>query len=319
MQPAVDVIVVNFNAGEALLRCIRSVFAQDVPVGLTVVDNASTDGSAERAAAEFGGRAGFSLLRSPDNPGFATAVNRAVPLPEVPLPSHPGPPAETSAPATANYLLILNPDCELAPGALATLCRALEADPAAGLAGPLVTDAAGRAQRGTLRRFPDPWKSFLTFSGLWRLGSRWPRFRGVEVDGALPDEVTPAEAVSGACMLVRRSAFLAAGCMDARYGLHCEDLDLMYRLRQGGLHCLYVPQARAVHQQGLSSRSRPWWVHWQKHRGMQRFFVKFQARRYGGPLGGPLRWAVIAGIWTRFALSLPPILLRNLLRNLLRR
>ena len=135
------------------------------------------------------------------------------------------------------------------------------------------------------------------------------------MDGALPDEVTPAEAVSGACMLVRRSAFLAAGCMDPRYGLHCEDLDLMYRLRQGGWHCLYVPQARAVHQQGLSSRSRPWWVHWQKHRGMQRFFVKFQARSHPWPL----RWAVIAGIWTRFALSLPPILLRNLLRTLLRR
>ena len=88
MQPAVDVIVVNFNAGEALLRCIRSVLAQDVPVGLTVVDNASTDGSAERAAAEFGRRPGFSLLRSPDNPGFATAVNRAVPLPPLPQPEH---------------------------------------------------------------------------------------------------------------------------------------------------------------------------------------------------------------------------------------
>ncbi|RPH96511.1 MAG: glycosyltransferase family 2 protein [Lysobacterales bacterium] len=317
MPPAVDVIVVNFNAGEALLRCIRSVLEQDLPVSLTLVDNASTDGSAERAAAEFGGRPGFSLLRSPDNPGFATAINRAVALS-----LHPSPAGDTSPPAprpAADYLLILNPDCELAPGALAALCRALAADPAAGLAGPLVTDAAGRARRGTLRRFPDPWKSFLTFSGLWRLGRRWPRFRGVEVDGALPDAVTAAEAVSGACMLLRRSAFLAAGCMDARYGLHCEDLDLMYRLRQGGLHCLYVPQARAVHHQGLSSRSRPLWVHWQKHRGMQRFFQKFQARRYtgllGGPLGGMARWAVIAGIWARFALTLPPILLRNLLRR----
>jgi GT2 family glycosyltransferase len=85
----------------------------------------------------------------------------------------------------------------------------------------------------------------------------------------------------------------------------------MYRLRQGGLHCLYVPQARAVHHQGLSSRSRPLWVHWQKHRGMQRFFQKFQARLYAWPLC----WVVIAGIWARFALTLPPILLRNLLRH----
>ena len=310
MQPAVDVIVVNFNAGEALLRCIRSVLEQDLPVSLTLVDNASTDGSADRASAEFGGRPGFTMLRSPDNPGFATAINRAVSVPAnrpVSTPICPDLTAQATPWPPADYLLLLNPDCELAPGALSILCRALEADSAAGVAGPLVTNAAGRAQRGTLRRFPDPWKSFVTFSGLWRLGARWPRFRGVEVEGALPDVVTPAEAVSGACMLVRRSAFLAAGGMDPRYGLHCEDLDLMYRLRQGGLHCLYVPQARAVHQQGLSSRSRPWWVHWQKHRGMQRFFVKFQARRYPWAL----RWAVIAGIWTRFALSLPLVLLRR--------
>jgi GT2 family glycosyltransferase len=300
MPPAVDVIVVNFNAGDALLRCIRSVLEQDLPVRLTLVDNASTDGSADRAAAEFGGRPGFSLLRSPDNPGFATAVNRAIDLP-------PCSPAEASAQPAADYLLVLNPDCELAPGSLSILRDALAADVAAGVAGPLVTDAAGQAQRGTLRRFPDPWKSFVTFSGLWRLGARWPRFRGVEVAGALPDVTTPAEAVSGACMLVRRSAFLAAGCMDARYGLHCEDLDLMYRLRQGGLHCLYVPQARVVHQQGLSSRSRPLWVHWQRHRGMQRFFRKFQARHYPWLLG----WAVIGGIWARFVLTLPLILLRR--------
>jgi GT2 family glycosyltransferase len=282
----VDVIVVNFNAGEALLRCIRSVLAQDPPrdlpqglpqdrgVTLTVVDTPPRP--ARTARRRSGGRQA-ALLR-PDNPGFTTASTGRF-LPRAGLPEEASPPA-------ADYLLLLNPDCELAPGSLSLLCRALEADPAAGVAGALVTDAAGQAQRGTLRRFPDPWKSFVTFSGLWRLGAHWPRFRGVEVEGALPDVVTPAEAVSGACMLVRRSAFLAAGCMDERYGLHCEDLDLMYRLRQGGLHCLYVPQARAVHQQGLSSRSRPLWVHWQKHRGMQRFFRKFQARRYGGPLGG---------------------------------
>lgn len=304
MAGAVDVIVVNFNAGEALLRCIRSVLAQEQspepswhpPLGLTVVDNASSDGSAERAAGEFGGRPGFRLLRSRDNPGFATAVNRGLPQ---------------SPAAAADYLLILNPDCELAPGALAALCRALDEDPAAGLAGPLVTDAGGRIQRGTLRRFPDPWKSFVTFSGLWRFGSRWPRFRGVEMSGSPPAKVSPAEAVSGACMLVRRSAFLDVGCMDAGYGLHCEDLDLMYRLRQGGWHCLFVPQARAVHLQGLSSSGRPLWVHWQKHRGMERFFRKFQARRHPWPL----RWGVLAGIWVRYVLTLPPVLLRGLLRS----
>jgi hypothetical protein len=304
MAPRIDAIVVNYNAGEALLRCMRSLLDQQLPAGvalsLTVVDNASTDGSADRAERAFGGWPGFTLLRSPDNPGFATAVNRALPARDT-----------TQQPAAdTDCLLILNPDCELAPGALAALFHALQDDPAAGLAGPLVTDAAGRPQRGTLRRFPDPWNSFVSFSGLWRLGGRWPRFRGVEMSAALPAVTTPAEAVSGACMLLRTSAFLESGCMDERYGLHCEDLDLMYRFRQGGWHCLYVPQARVVHLQGLSSSSRPLWVHWQKHRGMQRFFQKFQARRYPWPL----RWGVLAGIWLRYAVTLPRVALRRLLR-----
>ena len=305
MAPAIDVIVVNYNAGEALLRCIRSVLDQPLPAGvslsLTVVDNASTDGSADRAERAFGGRPDFMLLRSPDNPGFATAVNRALQTR-----------GRMQQPAAeADCLLILNPDCELTPGALAALFHALQDDPAAGLAGPLVTDLDGRPQRGTLRHFPDPWNSFVTFSGLWRLGGRWPRFRGVEMSAPLPSATTPVEAVSGACMLLRTGAFVASGCMDERYGLHCEDLDLMYRLEQGGWHCLFVPQARVMHLQGVSSSGRPLWVHWQKHRGMQRFFQKFQARRYPRPL----RWGVLAGIWLRYAATLPAAAVRGLLRR----
>jgi hypothetical protein len=145
---------------------------------------------------------------------------------------------------------------------------------------------------GTLRRFPDPWNSLLTFSGLWRLGRWIPAFKGIEMSEQLPAGTAQAEAVSGACMMLSQSVFLEMGCMDGAYGLHCEDLDLMYRLRQRGLHCLIVPSALVFHQQGISSSSRPLWVHWQKHRGMQRFFLKFQADK----TGFPMRWLVIAGI-----------------------
>jgi len=295
-QPRVRAIVVNFNAGEALLRCVRSALEQGPGVAVTVIDNASSDGSADDAEKLFGQDHRFTLLRNADNPGFATAVNQAF---------------RQGAAAAVDYLLILNPDCELQPGALEALRLALDADPHASLAGPRVTDRAGQPQRATLRRFPDPWSSLVTLSGLWRLEARWPLFRGVEWPGPLPEVVTPAEAVSGACMLVRAAAFRDAGGMDEDYGLHGEDLDLMYRLRQRGGHCLYVPQARVVHLQGLSSRSRPLWVHWQKHRGMQRFFLKFQASRYAMPWRWLVSLLVLAGIWLRFALLLPVILLRR--------
>ena len=118
---------------------------------------------------------------------------------------------------------------------------------------------------------------------------------------------TVAEVVSGACMLLRQSEFIDMGCMDEAYGLHCEDLDLMYRMRQRGFHCLFVPAARVFHQQGISSSSRPVWVHWQKHLGMQHFFLKFQAGKYVFPL----RWLVVFGIWLRFTLTLPLVWSRS--------
>lgn len=295
--PAVDVVIINFNAGGALLRCLRSVLEEPLPLRVAVVDNASTDDSFDGLSDLYGGDERLSLVRNPDNPGFAAAVNRFL--------------AEQAhrpwAGDKARALLLLNPDCELQAGALPLLLEALDSDPQAALAAPLVVDEQGQPQRGNLRRFPDPWRSLMQFSGLWRLGRRFPLLRGVEQRGDSAAGTRRAEAVSGACMLIDREVFDGLGGMDPDYGLHCEDLDLMYRLRREGYHSLYVPGARACHQQGVSSSSRPLWVHWQKHLGMQRFFLKFQASGHAWPL----RWLVLAGIWLRFALTLPLAVLRR--------
>ena len=290
MMGAIQVIIVNFNAGETLSRCVQSVLSSREKVTITLVDNASADGSIKQVQSLFGQSEHLAIHANDENIGFSRAVNIAAGMGDEEL------------------LLILNPDCELLPGALGHLQQALEHDPLAALAGPTVVDRAGVVQKGTLRRFPDPWNSLVTLTGLWRLGRWFPAFKGVNRhQSPLPDSNTTAEAVSGACMLVRRKAFEDAGSMDEGYGLHGEDLDLMYRLQQQGHHCVFVPAARVFHQQGVSSRSRPLWVHRQKHLGMQRFFLKFQAQRY--PF--PLRWLVIAGIWLHYLLTLPLVLTRN--------
>lgn len=290
MESSIRVIIVNYNAGETITRCIQSVLAVQEPLEITVYDNASSDGSMSLVRSLFADTQNVEIVQGSENIGFSKAVN-------------------TSAKSgSEEYLLFLNPDCELLPGALEHLKQELDKDPGAALAGPLMVDGLGIAQKGTLRSFPDPWKSFLTFSGLWRLGSRFSSFRGVDLhQSGLPDSNTQAEAVSGACMLVRRKLFIETGGMDEGYGLHCEDLDLMYRLRLQGYHCLFVPAARVFHEQGVSSRSRPLWVHRQKHLGMQRFFRKFQAEHYSFPV----RWLVIVGIWLRYAVTLPLVLVRN--------
>lgn len=289
MISAIQVIIVNFNAGETLGRCVQSVLASRENVSITLLDNASTDGSIEVIQSLFGQQENVEIRCNDQNIGFSRAVNAAAGM------------------GNGELLLILNPDCELLAGALGHLRQALEHDPLAALSGPTVVDRSGIVQKGTLRRFPDPWNSLVTLTGLWRLGGWFPAFKGVNRhQSGLPDRNTTAEAVSGACMLVRRKAFEDAGGMDEGYGLHGEDLDLMYRLQQQGNHCVFVPAARVFHQQGVSSGSRPLWVHRQKHLGMQRFFYKFQARRY--PL--PVRWLVFAGIWLHFLLTLPLVLIR---------
>ena len=287
---SIETIIVNFNAGDALQQCVKALFASTDHSRVTVVDNASDDGSAENLRNLYGDHQGIEFLFNPANLGFAPAVN------------------VLARRSKADWVLVLNPDCILAPETLGRLKTALVNDPRAGLAGPAVQDEKGRVQRATLRRFPTPWRSFMTASGLWRLGRWFPAFHGVEIDGSkLHDGAEICDAVSGACMLIRRTALEAVDFLDENYSMHCEDLDLMYRLKLQGWHCLYVPQASSIHQQGLSSRSRPSWVHFQKHRGMARFFKKFQA----DSTFFPLRILVYAGIWLRFLISWPLVLIRR--------
>lgn len=283
-------IVVNFNAGEHLDRCVADLLHGDQKPRVWVVDNASIDGSAERLRNRFGKHPSLEVTFNPTNLGFARAVNAC------------------ARSLKDEFLFIVNPDCRLPPATLTLLRDALERDPEAGLAAPLVRDSRGRAEPATLRRFPRPWNSLMTMSGLWRLQRSWPSLAGVCVpESEYPDSPVAAEAVSGACMLVRRAALEAVGFLDEAYGLHCEDLDLMFRLQESAWRCLFVPGAEVTHAQGVSSRSRPVWVHRQKHLGMRRFFDKHLAAEYS-PF---VRWLVRLAIRLRCVALLPVATLRR--------
>ncbi len=286
---SITALVINFNAGTALNECVQSLMASSVRPRIVVVDNASTDRSAENLRQLYGNQPSMEILSNPANLGFARAVNAV------------------AKNVKSDFVLIINPDCSIHKNGLELLQKAMEADESAGLAAPCVQNSHGKPEKATLRRFPDPWNSLMTMSGLWRFGRWIPLFEGVPFNpGNLPDATVQAEAVSGACMLIRREAFMRLGWMDEGYGLHCEDLDLMYRLKLSGWHCLFVPAATAAHQQGVSSRSRLMWVHMQKHKGMARFYRKFQALDHMLPF----RWLVYTGIWTHYLLFLPKVWLQ---------
>ena len=120
----IETVIINYNAGEALARCVAAVFAQPVATRVTVVDNASTDDSLESLRRAAGDTQDLQIQANQANLGFAKAVNAAV----------------AGLAGAAPYLLILNPDCELLPGSLVELVNALDRDPGAALAGPAVVD-----------------------------------------------------------------------------------------------------------------------------------------------------------------------------------
>ena len=115
------------------------------------------------------------------------------------------------------------------------------------------------------------------------------------------------DAVSGALMLLPRILFARIGGFDVRYRLHAEDLDLCRRVRDAGAVVAVANDVRVLHIRGVSSRSRPLFVEWHKHRGLWRWFRKFEAKQRSLPTQA----AVFAMIWGRF----PFAALRAILRR----
>jgi hypothetical protein len=145
---------------------------------------------------------------------------------------------------------------------------------------------------------PTPWRSFVRALGLNCFAKRWPNlfFDFHLHKQPLPDRPIEVEAISGACMLVKREAIEDVGLWDEGYFLHCEDLDWCMRFRQHGWKIMFVPDAKVVHQKGVCSRSHHVFVEWHKHKGMMRFYRKFFRDQYPGVL----MWLVAVGVWLRF-------------------
>jgi GT2 family glycosyltransferase len=276
----VSLVIVNYNACECIVACVSSALSQVDEV--IVVDNASNDDSLARLEAVFPGNRRLRIVRNRENLGFAAGCNIGAKY------------------STSGYLFFLNPDCVLAPDSVRRLVRVLDDYPDVGMVGGLLVNPDGTEQAGGRRAIPTPWRSFVRAFGLSRLADRWPRlfFDFHLHKQPLPAHPIEVEAISGACMLVRRAAMRDVGHWDEGYFLHCEDLDFSMTLRHKGWTIMFVPDARIVHDKGGCSRSRPIFVEWHKHRGMMRFYRKFFQHQYPGPL----MWLVALGIWLRFSL-----------------
>jgi GT2 family glycosyltransferase len=277
----VSAVVVNFNGGPLLARGVESILSSPRVGEIFVVDNGSSDGSlaAIRCLAERDQR--LRLIENQRNLGFAVANNLGLRR------------------GVGEYCLLVNPDCIIEPDAVELLVSVMAADPSIGMAGCMIRNPDGGEQRGARRRVPTPWRSLVDILHLNALFPGNPRFRGIDMQGEpLGDGPVEVEALSGALMLVRRSALNDVGTLDEGYFLHCEDLDWCMRFRQKGWKIVFVPTVSVVHDQGTCSRSRPIFVEWHKHRGMMRFYRKFFRTQHPSALMG----LVAVGVWIHFAL-----------------
>ena len=247
----VSAVVVSYNSAADLPDCLRSLRSEGV-ADVVVVDNASADGSVELVRRID---PDARVVETGANLGFGSAANRGV------------------AVATGGHLLILNPDTVVEPGTVKALSETLDRDPGLAAAGPRLENVDGSLYP-SVRRFPDLAVAF----GHAFLGLLWPRnpatrrYRMLDWDHDQP--AADVDWVSGACVLIRRTAFDMVGGFDEAYFMYVEDVDLCWRLGQAGWRIGYEPAGRVVHALGGSSRLVPYRMIAEHHRSLLRFVSK---------------------------------------------
>ena len=261
MSAELSVIIVNWNGGELLRRCVESVAASppSVTYEVIVIDNNSSDESVARLRESEAARAlGESLrvVENEENLGFGRANNQAFRLTGAPL------------------IFLLNPDTEVTPGSVDTLVAAVRSSESVGMAGPKLLNADGSVQVSVWRGDPSAWEALLTGFRLHKLLPR--RARGELLLAEHWDYSRRREVgmLSGAAILVRREVVEGVGGFDERFHMYGEDNEWCLRIRRAGWRLLFVPESVVMHLGAASSLKR--WDSLEKLRVQSEAFLDVQ-------------------------------------------
>lgn len=283
------VIILNYRTGKLTIDCLRSLVDEVAALPQTqviIVDNNSGDGSVEQIQTAITAEAWESwvkLMPLDCNGGYAFGNNAAIR-------------AAQAATPPPDYVLLLNPDTYIRPGAFRALVQFMDAHPKVGIAGSRLEDPDGTPQRSAFR-FPtvlSEVESGLRLGLVTQLLSQWV------VAPPAPETDGPTDWVAGASMIIRRKVFESVGLMDEKYFLYYEEVDFCLAAQRAGWLCWYVPESRVVHYVGQSSgvtdtkrepQRRP--TYWFNSR--RRFFVKNYG--FGYALLSELAWASSFALW----------------------
>lgn len=272
----ISVVIVSYNVRSFLDHCLQSVqrASQGLTVQVIVVDNASSDDSAEMVKQRY---SNVTLIANTENAGFARANNQAFEL------------------AQGEAVLILNPDSFVQEDTLRTLYRRLKELDDAGAIGPKILLPDGRFEPRSMRGFPTPWVAFSYLTGLSALFPKRRFFSRYLLTYLNPDEEQTVDALSGCCLMVRRKLLEELHGFDGDYFMYGEDLDLCYRISQKGYRILYCPATRIVHFKGESTRRSD--IDQEFH--FQRSMRLFVDKNLTAKVSGLSRGVITAGFWLR--------------------
>jgi N-acetylglucosaminyl-diphospho-decaprenol L-rhamnosyltransferase len=274
--PQVVVVVVTHESAASIDACLARLRTAACVAEIRVVDNASGDGTLAVVQRHALADARLRFIANPDNPGFAAACNQG------------------AAASAAPCLAFVNPDCMVEADTFERLLHHARALGGECLLGADLVDEDGVRDGAARRNDPD-------FAAMLRGPLQAGRGRPLDVDVDEAAALQPVEAVSGALMLLPRTLFNRIHGFDSGYRLHAEDLDFCRRARLAGATVAVANDVRVLHLRGVSSRARPFFVEWHKHRGLWRYFSRFEAQARG-PL---VRTGVWLAVWMHWLSGLP--------------
>jgi len=229
-----SVIIVSYNVKTLLKQALASllVASEHIDTEFFVVDNASKDGTAEMLKANF---KEVNLIANRQNVGFSVANNQAIEL------------------AKGEYILVINPDTITGEDTLLKAIDFLDQHPDGGSLGVRMLDGNGQFLPESKRGLPTPWVSFCRLSGLYYFFPKSKVFNRYYMGWVNEFETTPVDVLTGAFMLLRKTALNKVGVFDEHFFMYGEDVDLSYRLSLAGYKNYYYPEVSITHFKGQST------------------------------------------------------------------
>lgn len=285
----ISIIIVSYNTKALTKQCLDSIYnnVKDVDYDVWVVDNKSSDGSAEMIESEF---PKVNLIVNRINGGFSQANNLAIKKCE-----------------DSEYILLLNPDTIVKPDTIEKSVEFLINNDDVGCLGCKVIKGDGNLDKACKRGFPSPWNSFCYLLKLDKVFKGSKKFGGYNATYIDEDDESEIDCIVGAFMLIRNQVFNKIGLLDESFFMYGEDIDLCYRIKQANWKIYYYPKVEIIHFKGESSKKQSNKMIGCFHKSMFIFYNKHYKNKHNFLVNG----FIYFGIYSKWAMSL----FKNLFRK----